>query len=105
MPELCEFTLIHADHKVVVNSQSCPESLRSARPCGWEWCTINNELHTTSGRRAERGARSAERAAREAHAAGRKELAGWPAARKKELAFYLIKKDGKESSASKKVLC
>ena len=34
-----------------VNSQSCPESLRSARSYHWEWCTINNELRTTSGRR------------------------------------------------------
>ena len=35
----------------MVNSQSCPESLRSARSYHWEWCTINNELRTTSGRR------------------------------------------------------
>ena len=34
-----------------VNSQSCPESPLSARPCGWKWCTTNNELRTTSGRR------------------------------------------------------
>ena len=34
-----------------VNSQSCPESLRSARSYHWEWCTINNELRTTLGRR------------------------------------------------------
>ena len=34
-----------------MNSQSCPESLRSARSYHWEWCTINNELCTTSGRR------------------------------------------------------
>ena len=34
-----------------MNSQSCPESLRSARWYHWEWCTINNELRTTSGRR------------------------------------------------------
>ena len=34
-----------------MNSQSCPESLRSARSYHWEWCTINNELRTTSGRR------------------------------------------------------
>ena len=32
-------------------TQSCPKSLRSARSCHWEWCTINNELRTTSGRR------------------------------------------------------
>ena len=34
-----------------VNSQSCPESLRSARSHHWEWCTINNEHRTTPGRR------------------------------------------------------
>ena len=34
-----------------MNSQSCPESLGSARSYHWEWCTINNELRTTSGRR------------------------------------------------------
>ena len=34
-----------------MNSQSCPASLRSARSYHWEWCTINNELRTTSGRR------------------------------------------------------
>ena len=34
-----------------MNSQSCPESLRSARSYHWEWCTINNELRTTSCRR------------------------------------------------------
>ena len=34
-----------------VNSQSCPESLRSARSYHWEWSTINNELRTTPGRR------------------------------------------------------
>ena len=34
-----------------VNSQSCPESLRSARSYHWEWCTINNEHRTTPGRR------------------------------------------------------
>ena len=34
-----------------VNSRSCPEPLHSARLYHWEWCTINNELRTTSGRR------------------------------------------------------